>query len=92
MPSEKGFCGALSRIRTCDTRFRKPLLYPLSYEGGRMSRTQSRTRSLTGIGGSVTMLLSIGEPTGAVDGALNPDWDATDPPASSPAGHPVRIP
>src|SRR5581483_6330334 len=28
-------CGAPGRIRTCDTRFRKPLLYPLSYEGGR---------------------------------------------------------
>ena len=26
--------GAPGRIRTCDTRFRKPLLYPLSYEGG----------------------------------------------------------
>ena len=25
---------ALGRIRTCDTRFRKPMLYPLSYEGG----------------------------------------------------------
>src|SRR5215213_4916077 len=25
---------APSRIRTCDTRFRKPLLYPLSYGGG----------------------------------------------------------
>ena len=25
--------GAPSRIRTYDTRFRKPLLYPLSYEG-----------------------------------------------------------
>jgi hypothetical protein len=24
---------APGRIRTCDTRFRKPLLYPLSYEG-----------------------------------------------------------
>ncbi len=26
--------GAPGRIRTCDTRFRKPLLSPLSYEGG----------------------------------------------------------
>jgi hypothetical protein len=25
--------GALGRIRTCGTRFRKPMLYPLSYEG-----------------------------------------------------------
>ncbi len=27
--------GAPGRIRTCDTRFRKPMLYPLSYEGAR---------------------------------------------------------
>ena len=26
-------CDAPGRIRTCDTRFRKPVLYPLSYEG-----------------------------------------------------------
>jgi hypothetical protein len=41
-PSERGGgylsrqCPAASapgRIRTCDTRFRKPMLYPLSYEG-----------------------------------------------------------
>ncbi len=25
--------GAPDRTRTCDTRFRKPLLYPLSYRG-----------------------------------------------------------
>ena len=25
--------GAPGRIRTCDARFRKPMLYPLSYEG-----------------------------------------------------------
>jgi hypothetical protein len=25
--------GAPGRNRTCDTRFRKPMLYPLSYEG-----------------------------------------------------------
>jgi hypothetical protein len=25
--------GAPERIRTSDTRFRKPMLYPLSYEG-----------------------------------------------------------
>jgi hypothetical protein len=25
---------ALGRIRTCDAGFRKPTLYPLSYEGG----------------------------------------------------------
>ena len=26
--------GAPGRIRTCDTRFRRAVLYPLSYEGG----------------------------------------------------------
>ena len=26
-------CCAPGMIRTCDTRFRKPVLYPLSYEG-----------------------------------------------------------
>ena len=30
--SEQRLC-APGRIRTCDTRFRKPMLYPLSYEG-----------------------------------------------------------
>ena len=30
--SDLGFC-ALGRIRTCGLRFRKPTLYPLSYEG-----------------------------------------------------------
>ena len=28
-----GLAGAPGRIRTCDARFRKPTLYPLSYEG-----------------------------------------------------------
>ncbi len=28
--------GAPDRTRTCDTRFRKPLLYPLSYRGLRI--------------------------------------------------------
>jgi hypothetical protein len=28
------FIGAPGMNRTCDLRFRKPLLYPLSYEGG----------------------------------------------------------
>lgn len=31
---ERLMCGgAPGMIRTCDTRFRKPVLYPLSYEG-----------------------------------------------------------
>ena len=35
MPSDLRFLlGAPGRIRTCDARFRKPTLYPLSYEGG----------------------------------------------------------
>jgi hypothetical protein len=32
--------GAPGRIRTCDTRFRKPMLYPLSYEGLRCTFAQ----------------------------------------------------
>ncbi len=31
---------ALGRIRTCDARFRKPTLYPLSYEGGMVARVE----------------------------------------------------
>ena len=34
MTFELPLCGAPGRIRTCDARFRKPTLYPLSYEGG----------------------------------------------------------
>jgi hypothetical protein len=33
--------GGPGRIRTCDTRFRKPLLYPLSYGAGRSTVQQS---------------------------------------------------
>jgi hypothetical protein len=29
----KGLASAPGRIRTCDTRFRRAVLYPLSYEG-----------------------------------------------------------
>ena len=39
---DKSFgCGALGKIRTCDTRFRKPVLYPLSYEGSVFRTTWS---------------------------------------------------
>ena len=31
--------GTLGPTRTADTRFRKPLLYPLSYEGRRSARS-----------------------------------------------------
>ena len=30
---QRGIVSALGRTRTSDTRFRKPVLYPLSYEG-----------------------------------------------------------
>src|SRR6476469_8084069 len=38
--------GALGQIRTADTRFRRAVLYPLSYEGGvwRRSRCQGSSR------------------------------------------------
>jgi hypothetical protein len=45
--SELVFAGRKSapgRNRTCDTRFRKPLLYPLSYEGVRTHGTRSGVR------------------------------------------------
>ena len=35
--------GALGRNRTCDTRFRKPVLYPLSYEGDEGAASNSAT-------------------------------------------------
>ncbi len=34
-PMSCGNNGAPGRIRTCDTGFRRAVLYPLSYEGGR---------------------------------------------------------
>src|SRR3954447_59578 len=37
-PESSDAAGALGMIRTCDTRFRKPMLYPLSYEGGMAAR------------------------------------------------------
>ena len=36
------FLCAPGRIRTCDTRFRRAVLYPLSYEGGDLSETAPR--------------------------------------------------
>lgn len=35
--------GAPGRIRTCDTRFRRAVLYPLSYEGGDLYKNVSKT-------------------------------------------------
>jgi hypothetical protein len=37
-----GYAGAPGRIRTCDTGFRRAVLYPLSYEGGRAELTGKR--------------------------------------------------
>lgn len=36
---------ALGRIRTCDTGFRRAVLYPLSYEGGDLRKTWVNTLS-----------------------------------------------
>jgi hypothetical protein len=36
------FSRAPGRIRTCDTRFRRAVLYPLSYEGGETRLIQIR--------------------------------------------------
>jgi hypothetical protein len=38
------FESAPGRIRTCDTRFRKPVLYPLSYEGGACRKAGRKLR------------------------------------------------
>lgn len=35
--------GAPGRIRTCDTRFRRAVLYPLSYGGGHLYKNVSKT-------------------------------------------------
>jgi hypothetical protein len=40
--------GAPGRIRTCDTGFRRAVLYPLSYEGGRAELTGSTGRRIVG--------------------------------------------
>ena len=40
--------GAPGRIRTCGTRFRKPLLYPLSYEGWALIQSLAETAKRTG--------------------------------------------
>src|SRR5205823_5488141 len=41
--------GAPGRNRTCDTRFRKPLLYPLSYEGPRRGNAGSTSSLCHGL-------------------------------------------
>src|SRR4051812_33901724 len=47
-PVSAGDRGAPGRIRTCGTRFRKPLLYPLSYEGS----SRARAAPPTGVSGT----------------------------------------
>src|SRR5262245_7194558 len=42
--------GAPGRIRTCDTRFRRAVLYPLSYEGAELSDGVSQGRREGGHG------------------------------------------
>ena len=41
-------CGAPETIRTSDTRFRKPVLYPLSYEGGNAAHACEKHCSVWG--------------------------------------------
>ena len=43
--------GAPGMIRTCDTGFRRAVLYPLSYEGGRLGAYQ-RSSAITFENGS----------------------------------------
>jgi hypothetical protein len=54
--------GAPGRIRTCDTRFRKPLLYPLSYEGASHKGTCQR---LSPAVRDAQRLSAAADPTGA---------------------------
>lgn len=45
MPADlRKYGGAPGRIRTCDTRFRRAVLYPLSYEGGTWWNARWRVR------------------------------------------------
>ena len=56
--------GAPGRIRTCGTRFRKPLLYPLSYEGdGPQGTYQRSTTSVRAYQPSPTSRAPTAEPT-----------------------------
>lgn len=63
--------GAPGRIRTCDTRFRRAVLYPLSYEGGRCpdSVADASLEVRPGCGGRAACLvdLSRAAPPGALD-------------------------
>ncbi len=47
--------GAPGRIRTCDTRFRKPMLYPLSYGSG----NRPRRLSTAAVGRAVARLVFV---------------------------------
>jgi len=64
------------RVRTCDRRFRKPLLYPLSYErvdAVEMIRLKMRPAGFEpaacGLGNRRSIHLSYGRPI------FNPDFD-----------------
>ncbi len=46
--SDQMFLCAPGRIRTCDTRFRRAVLYPLSYEGGDLSESVSEIGARVG--------------------------------------------
>src|SRR5205807_6370715 len=65
--------GAPGRNRTYDTRFRKPVLYPLSYEGGacvkRGRKPVAELRSSFG-----TSILAVGAGRSAVPGAPRVSW------------------
>ena len=60
-PESLGKKGAPGRNRTYDTRFRKPLLYPLSYEGAKDQsndlRIDPRRQGVAQVDGCVHLLL-----------------------------------
>jgi hypothetical protein len=73
---------ALGQIRTADTRFRRAVLYPLSYEGGERSRSWSRNTAPEH-GTSLIMvengLHTSGEGLKAPENALSPPLGVREP-------------
>ncbi len=65
VPGRPGnFMSAPGRNRTCDTRFRKPMLYPLSYEGGPARAAEPNVRPAPSVVHSTGRVDDVGPPTG----------------------------
>jgi hypothetical protein len=61
---------ALGQIRTADTRFRRAVLYPLSYEGGGNTRTVKSTHPQVAVGWLGRSGAVVDEATGRLGDAL----------------------